>query len=703
MPKHNLDSPRLYINRELSWLEFNDRVLREGVNTESPLMERLKFLAITSSNLDEFFMIRVAGLMQQRAARVRRRDPSGLTPVGQLELISNRAHRLVAEHARGVMAALSELRAHEIFVLSPYEWTPEQRRFLANQFANEILPVLTPLAVQELEPRPVLPAMDLNIALLAASKKSANKELKVLVIPVPRQFPRFLTIPAENGLVLAKLEDVIAENASLLLTGMETISSVTFRITRDADVAIADDAAADLLQAVEKTVLGRRRRMPVRLEVSAEPDSRIRKCLVEWFGLRSYDVYEVETLLDATCLFEIANRHGYDNLKVPEWTPQPPRDLLGNDNLWEAVRDHDVMLFHPYESFDAVVQFVQGAADDPNVFAIKMTLYRTSGDSPIVGALERAALAGKQVIVLVELKARFDEARNVIWARRLEEAGCHVIYGIAGFKTHSKALLVVRREGARVRRYVHLSTGNYNDKTARLYSDIGLMTCDKVIAADVAAYFNLLTGFSEEVGWAKLTIAPTGLRRRFIDMVEREIEMSSPEHPGLIMAKVNSLEDKEICKALYAAAQAGVKVMLNVRGICCLRPSIKKISENIEVVSILDRFLEHARVFYFRNGGHEEVYMSSADWMGRNLDRRLEILFPVSDPKLCTRVIRILNVCFEDNVKSYRLLSNGTYERKIVDGPPIRAQETFYADAVEGARGATKSISQFRPLSRPEE
>ena len=375
--------------------------------------------------------------------------------------------------------------------------------------------------------------------------------------------------------------------------------------------------------------------------------------------------------------------------------------MIGSDDIWEAVQDHDVLLTHPYESFDPVVKLVEQAADDPQVLAIKQTLYRTSGDSPIVRALARAAKNGKEVTALVELKARFDEWRNVNWARRLEDAGVHVIYGIAGYKTHAKALFIVRRQAQRLQRYVHLATGNYNDRTARQYCDIGLLTCDREIVADVAALFNMLTGFSEAVGWAKLTVAPIGLRQKFLDLIDREITASTPDRPGLIMAKTNSLEDREICRALYRASQAGVKVLLNVRGICCLRPGLAGVSENIEVRSIIDRFLEHARVFYFRNGGHEEVYLSSADWMQRNLSKRVELLFPVIDPNHRRRLIGMLETCFADNVKSWRLLGEGTYRRVARKGPRVRAQQVFYKEAVDVARNAIHAMPRFRPLTRP--
>ncbi len=705
MAKNKLKSPELYINRELSWLEFNDRVLREGLCKDLPLLERLKFLAIVSSNLDEFFLVRVAGLMQQRSAGVRRRDPAGLTPAQQLAAISRRAHRMVAEQANGIREALEKLAEHGMFVVEPQDWTPQQQQSLRSYFSREILPVLTPLAIQELDPCPLLPGLRLYVAAVIGGRQGSEQTDQpaetVVAVPVPGQFLRLINVPAEDGLHLARLEDAIAGNVGALFPECEVLATALFRITRDADVTILDDEAGDLLQAVEEAVLDRRRRAAIRLEISANPDRRLRNWLTDWLRLRTEDVYEIEGVLDATALWEIVNRPGLEKLKTADWPPQPPRDLIGADDLWAALRDHDVMLFHPYESFDPVVQLLEQAAEDPQVLAIKQTLYRTSGDSPIIRALELAGENGKEVTVLVELKARFDEARNVNWARRLEDAGCHVIYGIAGLKTHAKALLIVRRESGRIHRYVHLATGNYNDKTARLYSDIGIMTCNRDIAADVAAFFNLLTGYSETVGWSKFTIAPTGLKQRLVDLIDREVKVSTPDRPGLIMAKNNSLQDTDIIDALYRAGQAGVKVMLNIRGICCLRPGVKGVSENIEVTSIIDRYLEHARIFYFRNGGHEEVYLSSADWMRRNLVDRLEILFPVIDRNLRRRLIDILNTFFVDNVQSRRLLPDGTYQPVARRGRRVRAQEKFYNDAVEAVRAAEQTAQQFRPITRP--
>ncbi len=701
MSKPDLDAPDLYINRELSWLEFNDRVLQEGRGEDLPLLERLKFLAIVGSNLDEFFMIRVAGLRQQRAAGVRRRDASGLTPAQQLERIGGRARRMVAEQSEGIAGVLGQLRQRGLSVLEEPEWTSEQRQFLRGLFESEILPVLTPLAVEDLHPAPLLPGLQLHVAAVIGGA-GPEAPSQIVAVPQPSGSARFLAVPASAGQNLVRLESVITANLDLLFPGAKVLGTGVFRVTRDADVTIDDDEGGDLLHAVEEAVLARRRRAAVRVEVGADTDPRIKRWLPEWLGLEPEAMYEIAGMLDAGALMELATRRGFDQLRYPEWPPQAPQDLTGAEDLWSAMRDHDALLVHPYESFESVVQLLREAAEDPGVLAIKQILYRTSGDSPVVRALERAAKNGKEVTVLVELKARFDEARNVEWARRLEDAGCHVIYGIVGLKTHAKALLIVRRETNRIRRYVHLSTGNYNDRTARLYSDVGLLSSDRDLAADVAAFFNLLTGASDAVGWADLAIAPTDLRHRLLELIEREIRSSTPDQPGLIMAKVNSLQDGEMCRALYRASQAGVTVRLNVRGICCLRAGIKGVSENIEVRSIVDRFLEHARIFRFRNGGHEEIYLASADWMSRNLDRRLEILFPVKSPALIRRLGGILETYFADTVKACRLLPDGTYERVRGKGAPLRAQEKLHLDAVEAARAAKSSGMRFRPLTRPE-
>jgi polyphosphate kinase len=699
-PKADLRDARCYINRELSWLEFNNRVLEEGLSAAVPLMERLKFLAIVSSNLDEFFMIRVAGLKHQAAEKIVHRDPSGLTPADQLREISALAHRIVEHQDDGIRNAIGKLAESGLDVAAPAGWTPPEAAFVARYWTSQVLPILTPLAVAELNPFPTLPGRLLNVAVALQPKEKPEDPAALAVVAIPSSLPRFVQLPAEKGLRLARIEDIFHASIEGLFPGMKALASVLFRLTRDAEVSVDDEAAQDLLEVMEQAIRSRRRRGVVRLEISSNPDPRILQWLLEWCAVKEEDVYRLDAMLDATGLMELVARPGFASLRDPPWPPQPARDLVGASDLWEAIRDHDVLLFHPYESFDPVVRLLQDAADDPTVLAIKQTLYRTSGDSPIIAALLRAAEKGRQVTVLVELKARFEESRNISWARRLEDAGCQVIYGIAAYKTHGKALLIIRREPHGIRRYLHLSTGNYNDRTARLYSDIGLMTCDADLAADASAFFNLLTGYSQDVGWNKFVLAPTGMRQRFLDLIEREIQASTPEQPGLIMAKMNSLEDREICEALYVASRAGVRVQLNVRGICCLRPGLPDVSENIEVISIVDRFLEHARIYYFRNGGNDEVYLSSADWMRRNLDRRLEILFPVTRAAPKRRLMDILAVYFADNVKARALQPDGTYARVKRKGRPVRAQEQFYSNAIEPIQ---RPPTEFRPLMHPGE
>ncbi|MEN6458904.1 MAG: polyphosphate kinase 1 [Thermoguttaceae bacterium] len=703
MAKNLLKTPQLYINRELSWLEFNHRVLEQGLDTDLPLLERLKFLAIVNSNLDEFFLVRVAGLIRQRAAKRGRRDPAGMTAAEQLTAIAARAHRMVDAQTAGVLDIFSRLAEHGLKIVGSQQWTDEHRRFTRAYFARELQPILTPLAIEELKPGPLLPNLQLHVLGLVTCRDDDDQPReRVVVVPVPSQLPRWVPLPADSETHLTPLEDVIAANLDALFPGGKVAATAAFRIARDADVMLQDDEQIDdLLHAMEEVVLARRRRTPVRLTVSSRCEPRLRKWLADRFQLDDQQIYHVDGPQEASALMELVNRPGFDQLRIDEWLPQVPRDLIGADDLWKAIQDRDILLHHPYESFDPIVRLVQQAAEDPQVLAIKQTLYRTSGDSPIVQALARAAQKGKEVTALVELRARFDEWRNVHWARRLEDAGVHVIYGVAGFKTHAKALLIVRREQHRIQRYVHLATGNYNDRTARLYSDIGLMTCDRELASDVAAFFNLLTGYSQSVGWAKLAVAPLGLRQKFIDLIDREVQASTTDRPGLIMAKANSLEDPEICRALFRASQAGVQVLLNVRGICCLRPAVAGVSENIEVRSIVDRYLEHARVFYFRNGGHEEVYLSSADWMQRNLSKRLELLFPVTDPAHRQRLIDLLRTYFEDNSNAWRLLCDGTYERVPRTGPRVRAQLNFRREAVTAVRDAAHADPQFRPLVRP--
>lgn len=697
----NWEDPSLYINREMSWLQFNDRVLQQAQDASLPLAERLKFLAIVSSNLDEFFMVRVAGLQQQRSAGMRKRDFSGLTPAQQLSSISAEVHEMVASQSETIDEVLSGLQAQGFALLRRSAWSVQQQDRLLGYFNTDLLPLLTPLAVEQLNPCPMLAGLQLFVAVLVKKRGDAADRGNIIVIPVPGSIARFVQVPAVGQVCVTPLEDIIAHHAWALFPDHDILGETVFRITRDADVDIQDDDAHDLLSSIEEVVLARRQRAAVRLEIGEKAPPRLRKWLLANLSLSIEDLYEIRGLLDAKALMQLVDLPPINQHQDKPWPAQLPQDLRENKDLLETVRKRDVLLSHPYESFEPLIQLVQTAANDPDCLAIKQTLYRTSGDSPIVKALAQAAANGKEVTVLVELKARFDEANNANWARQLEDAGCHVIYGVAGFKTHGKALLIVRREDLRIRRYVHLSTGNYNDKTARLYSDIGLLSSDDDLCGDVASFFNLLTGLSEAMGWQALTIAPTDLRNRFIELIEREVQVSTPEHPGLIMAKTNSLQDKGICKALYKASQAGVEVLLNVRGICCLRPGIKGISETVEVRSIVDRYLEHARIYYFGNGGHAEVYLSSADWMRRNLDRRLEILFPIRTPRHKKRIIQMLRLYMTDNAQTWCLDSKGRYKRLERQGKRVRVQERLYRQAVAATRQRPEATRQFKPLKQP--
>ncbi len=699
MAKH-LSAPELYINRELSWLEFNDRVLLEGLREQTPLLARLKLLAIVSSNLDEFFMIRVAGLKQQHRAGIRKKDVAGLTPLIQLQRIGRRVRQMLDAQAAGIGAVLAAMEPHGLHLLDRDGWTKSDQRFLQSHFLREIAPAITPMAIDPTRPKPLLSGLRLHVAAMLRRQGDPSADPAFAVVPLPGCLARFIAIPTDKGLRLATLEDVIAANAWQLFLGHDVLATAVFRATRDSDVTVDDDEQADLLENIEDAVRRRLRRSVVRLEVSAGIDADLRRRLVELFDAEEADVYAIDGLLDGKALADIATRGGFDDLKDEPWPPQPPQDLIGSTDLLATLQERDVLLSCPYESFDPVVELISRAADDPQVMAIKQTLYRTETDSAIVAALERAATNGKQVTVLVELKARFDEQRNVAWARRLEDAGCDVLYGILGFKTHAKALLVVRRESQGVRRYLHLGTGNYNAQTAKLYADIGLMTTDRELTADAAAFFNVLTGYSEVIGWSKLAVAPLGLHARLIEMIDREIETSSPSQPGEIIMKANSLQDPPMCQALYRASQAGVKVRLNIRGICCLRPGVKGVSDNIEVVSIVGRLLEHARIYYFANGGHEEVYLSSGDLMTRNLHRRLETLFPISQADLRSRMVAYLRTCLADNVNAYRLGPDGTWKLAAGKGRRRQAQEIFYRQAVDAANAARQGTPQFHPIRK---
>ncbi len=680
----NLSDPQYYFNRELSWLEFNNRVLHEATDPRTPLLERLKFMAIFSSNLDEFFMVRVAALKQQVAAQVRKLTPDGRTPNEQLQAINERLLPMLMEQHQHFEKVLRPQLAREgIYILDYMDLNQEQRAYLENYFEEQIFPVLTPLAVDPSHPFPYISNLSLNLAVVM--KDPETGEDLFARVKVPRVFPRFLPLPEElrqrhrrqpavwTGV---SLEQVIAHNLESLFPGMNIQEYYPFRITRNADLAVEEDEADDLLLAIEKEL--RKRRLggsAVRLEIQANTPDTVRRMLIEELELKDRDVYEVEGLLglkDVMCFMELP----LPELKDQSWTPViPPRLRFSStdedeEDLFSVIRSSDLLLHHPYYSFTGtVLRFLTQAAHDPQVLAIKMTLYRTSGDSPILEALISAAENGKQVAVLVELKARFDEQNNIIWARKLEKAGVHVVYGLVGLKTHTKVVLVVRREEERIRRYVHIGTGNYNPKTARVYTDLGLLSCREDLGADLTDLFNYLTGYSRQRSYRKLMIAPVNLRDRFLALIRREIEHCRNGFSGRIIAKMNALVDPQIIATLYEASQAGVQIDLIVRGVCCLRPGVEGISQNIRVISIIGRYLEHSRIFYFHNQGQEEVYIGSADWMTRNLDRRVEAVVPVEDQEILKDLQEILGVMLADNRQAWELQPDGQYiQRHPADG-----------------------------------
>lgn len=671
----DLNAPRLYVNRELSWLKFNSRVLEEALENRHPLLERIKFLSIFSSNLDEFFMIRVSGLRRQLRARTLATPPDGMTPVEQLaairrELLPELARQSECWHSD----LLPKLKRAGIEVLNYDELKSKQRKLLRRHFEQEIFPVITPLAFDPGHPFPHISNLSMNLAVVVKDPLHGERFAR---IKVPDVFPRLLRIPTEEKadeyerLGLAEvhsnsfvwLEQVLVANLDMLFPGLEIVAAYPFRVTRDADQEIEEDEAADLLSTIEESVRMRHFGSAVRLEVGSSMPDRVREILTTNLGLSPYQVYTVEGPIGMADLMEMMR---IDRPELKDWPFQPsvPPSFACGDNVFGLIRQRDFLLYHPYDSFGPVVDFVREAARDPDVLAIKQTLYRVGSDSPVVDTLMEARENGKQVAVLVELKARFDEANNIVWARALESAGVHVVYGLVGLKTHAKICLVVRRERDGIVRYVHMSTGNYNDSTARIYTDIGFFTSDPDIGADVSYLFNSLTGYSREYQYRKLLVAPGMIRQGIVSRIDREIERHRKEGKGYLVFKMNSLVDKPCIEALYRASQAGVKVDLQVRGICCLRPGVPKISENIIVTSIVGRFLEHSRVYYFRNGGDEEILLGSPDLMPRNLDSRVEILFPVEDPQLRAALRdQVLGVHLRDNKQAWRMLPNGCYKR----------------------------------------
>ncbi len=662
--------PSLYINRELSWLEFNRRVLHEALDPRTPLLERVKFFGIYSANLDEFFQVRVAGLKRQVAAGFTERTPAGLTAEDQLARISVIVREQLALHRAALMdEVLPALAENGIrIVASLSELSREDREHLDRYFQANVFPVLTPLAVDPGHPFPYISNLSLSIAVVL---RGSDGEERFARVKVPKLLPRWIPCLEPNTMV--PLEQVIGANLEHLFPGVEILGWHLFRITRNTDIVIDNDEAEDLLSLIKEEVSNRRFAEVVRLEVHSSMPQSLRQLLVAEFDedqqdiappLTPSDVYEVHGLLDCADLLALTN-FDLPHLKDPPFHPVTPPRLSQGRNIFEVIREGDVLLHHPYESFaTSVERFIQAAAEDPDVLAIKLTLYRTGGDSSIARLLQQAAERGKQVAVLIELQARFDEENNIIWAQRLEDVGVHVSYGVPGLKTHAKVMLVVRREGDTIRRYVHLGTGNYNAKTARLYTDFGLLTADPDLGADLTDFVNVLTGFAQPARYRELLVAPRGMKERFLTLIRREIEHQYAGRGGRILAKMNALVHPDIIAALYEASRAGVQIDLIVRGICCLRPGLPGVSENIRVISIIGRFLEHSRAFYFRNGGNEEVYIGSGDWMPRNLDRRIEAAAPVRDLVHRNTIRNILELMWRDNRQAWELRPEGTYEQR---------------------------------------
>ncbi len=667
--KKNFHNPKYYTNRELSWILFNRRVLEEARDKEHPLFERLKFLSITSSNLDEFFMIRVASLKDMVSVKYDKPDISGLTPAEQLSRLSEETHAFVGlqynTYQRSLLPLLEKNGLH--IVQRHEQLTEKQARFADRFFKESVYPVLTPMAVDSSRPFPLIRNKTLNIGAIV-TKKGKKKEYEFATVQVPSVLNRIVELPDEGDGIrrVILLEEIIEKNIDRLFLNYNIVCAHPFRIMRNADLSIEEDDASDLLKEIEKQVKKRQWGHAIRLEVESGADERLLSILKKELDIKENAIYRILGPLDLTFLMEMYGMDGFEHLKAKPHVPAMAPEFDGETDIFDVIKKGDVLLHHPYQSFAPVVTFIEKAAKDPDVLAIKQTLYRVSGNSPIIAALAEAAENGKQVSVLVELKARFDEENNIVWAKKLEQAGCHVIYGLVGLKTHCKITLVVRREEEGIVRYVHLGTGNYNDATAKLYTDLGLFTCREEIGEDATAVFNMLSGYSEPLAWNRLSLAPLWLKDKFLDLIGREKEHALMGRDALIIAKVNSLCDPDIIAALYEASSAGVEIRLIVRGICSLKVGIPGVSEHIEVRSVIGDFLEHARIFYFKNHEMPEVYLGSSDWMPRNLERRVEILFPVEKEELRARILKILECQLNDTVRSHILKPDGTYEK--VDG-----------------------------------
>ncbi|WP_201007588.1 RNA degradosome polyphosphate kinase [Paenibacillus glycanilyticus] len=667
-----------YVNRDLSWIEFNRRVLQEAQELNNPLLERAKFLSIVSSNLDEFMSVRVAGIQDQIRAGYTKMDFTGYTPAGLWKRLIKRTTQMVYDQYKTYREVFRSLGREGIIISSVKELNVSQSKAVSEYFQEIVFPVLTPMAVDQSRPFPLVHTKELYLAVLLQREDSdKDDEPLFAIVQVPSILQRFVPVPGRTNskkMEFVLLEDLIENHITTLFNGYVPFAVHAFRITRNADLTLNEDGAEDLLEEIEKELRRRRWGIPVRLEVARGMHPMALEILKEELEIED-NLIEIDGPLDLSFLMKFANSlPGYDNLRYSRLEPVYPHEFDETDDMFEVIRQRDVLMYHPYESFEAVNDFIDLAAEDPNVLAIKMTLYRVSGQSALVQALSKAAEAGKQVTVVVELKARFDEERNIAWARQLEKSGCHVVYGLVGLKTHAKICLVVRREMGTLRRYVHVGTGNYNDSTATLYTDIGLFTSHPIIGSDASALFNEVTGYSSPYEWKAFGVAPTDLKEKLFRLIEREIANAKQGKGAHIIAKMNSLSNQEMIDKLYEASQAGVKIDLIVRGVCCLRPGVAGRSENIRVISIVDRFLEHARVMYFHNGGDEEVYLSSADWMTRNLTRRIELMSPVFDENLRKTLINMLQLNLDDNVKARELQANGTYVHVKNEMMPFRSQ-----------------------------
>lgn len=681
--------PRFF-NRELSWIEFNGRVLHQALRKDLPLLERLQFLSIISSNFDEFFQVRVASVKRLQYTNPEQVDVSGLTPELVLHQISARAHQIIrSQHECLKNDVLPEFRKKNIVYLKPENFSISQAEYAQNFLNNEVYPILTPLRTDT----EIFPHIG-NLAKYAAfllkpisgirkaveAFKGDDDSPRIALVQIPSGIPQIVWLPGETGVrQFALTEEIITQYGRILFPGFNVEETLLFKVARDADFAVDEDSGRNFIHEMEKVLVQRQSSFPVEITCNSSSET-ILQYLMEKLELKEEDVYRVDDFIDPGVLMDLRGIEGAEELSFPEWNHFYPVELPQEEPYWDVLKQRDILLHVPYQSYDPVIKFISDAADDDNVLAIKMTLYRTGKDSPIISTLKRAAQKGKQVMVLVELKARFDEERNIQWANELENAGVTVIYGLVNLKVHAKIIMVMRRENDTIRRYAHLATGNYNPKTAKLYSDLSLFTSNYEIVNDATQFFNLVTGYSTLQTMNHLGMAPVTLKTKLLANIQREIDRSDPEHPGLIVAKMNSLTHEEVIQALYKASQAGVKVLLNIRGICMLVPGVKGLSENIKVVSIVDRYLEHSRIFYFQNGGNEELYLSSADWMSRNLDRRIELMFPVLDRNVFAEVKEILDTYFKDNVNAQQLKENGMWEEVPCKKgeEPIRAQEVLY-------------------------